>query len=236
MSTAIATHISPEDFEADPRAICVFCASNPGIKNEYREAAESLGEALAQTSHPLVYGGGDRGLMGVLSAQVISSGGNVTGVLPRAMVVAGGEGTGKVENTHAVDLPPDTHQFKHIVVTSMHERKTLMAKIAGGGFMALPGGFGTFEEVLEMITWSQIGIHQKPMVLLNVLGFWEPLRDLIDNAVKEEFIQRKNRALVIFVDPPVSGGETFNWGQAAVEALENWETPSDAGLFSWKET
>ncbi|KAG8872703.1 hypothetical protein FRB97_007418 [Tulasnella sp. 331] len=234
MSTT--THISPEGFEADPRAICVFCASSPGLRSEYREAAESLGQALARTSHPLVYGGGDRGLMGMLSAQVLTSGGNITGILPRAMVAAGGEGSGKVENPRTVDLPPDTQKLKHIVVSSMHERKTLMAKIAGGGFIALPGGFGTFEEVLEMITWSQLGIHQKPMVLLNVNGFWEPLRSLINNAIQEGFIHQKNNRLVIFVDPPTSNRESFDWGQSAVDALEGWKSPVDTGLFTWKET
>lgn len=123
----------------------------------------ALGKALSKTSHPLIYGGGDKGIMGILSDQVISSGGQVVGIVPSAMVAAGGEGSGPVENSKTLNLAPDTDKFRHIVVGSMHERKTLMAKIAGAGFMALPGGFGTFEEVLEMVTWSQLGIHQKRM-------------------------------------------------------------------------
>lgn len=192
--------------------------------------------------------------MGILSNQVVASGGTVIGVVPSAMVAAGGEGSGPIENlnTRVLNLAPDTTQFRHIVVGSMHERKTLMAKFAGAGFMALPGGFGTFEEVLEMVTWSQLGIHQKrngiicwnfnqdadvlflAMILINVKSFWEPLRTLINNSIQEGFIQENKRDLVIFVDG--SGGDDFDWGQAAVDALEKWEAPSDGGLYTWKAT
>lgn len=238
--------IAPQDASApepDPLAVCVYCASSPGIDPGYRAAAESLGKALAASGRPLVYGGGDRGLMGIVSNTVIQNGGYVTGVLPRAMVTAGGEGRGPVERAKAAGLPPSQKQqvpavnegnHKSIVVESMHERKTIMARIAGGGFIGLPGGFGTFEEVLEAVTWSQLGIHQKPVVLLNINGFWEPLRALIDGAIKEAFIQEKNRTLVTFVQAPSEASSSdFDWGKAAVEALESWKTPSDTGLFVW---
>ncbi|KAG8983465.1 hypothetical protein FRB90_006010 [Tulasnella sp. 427] len=202
-------------------------------------AAESLGKALAASGRPLVYGGGDRGLMGIVSNTVIQHGGSVTGVLPRAMVLAGGEGRGPVERVDDSGQKrqvPAVNEGNHksVVVDSMHERKTIMASLAGGGFVGLPGGFGTFEEVLEAITWSQLGIHQKPVVLVNVNGFYEPLRALIEGAIQDNFIQEKSRSLVTFVGP--TDGQSpanFDWGRAAVEALEAWKVPSEGGLFAW---
>jgi len=213
-----------------PQAICVYCASSPGIDPAYHAASESLGMAMARQSRTLVYGGGDRGLMGALSTAVTTSGGQAIGVLPRAMVLAGGEGRGPVERrVEAVN----SSNMKSIVVDSMHERKTLMAKIAGSGFIGLPGGFGTFEEILEAITWSQLGIHAKPVVLLNVNGFWNPLRDLVDNAIKESFILEKNRSLATFVDKPADASDDFDWGVAALQAIDDWSLPSAGGLFQW---
>lgn len=121
----------------------------------------ALGEALARANRTLVYGGGDRGLMGTLSAAVTAQDGKAIGVLPRAMVLAGGEGRGPVEKPTRQVAARNTGNMRSIVVESMHERKTLMARLAGAGFVGLPGGFGTFEEVLEAVTWSQLGIHMK---------------------------------------------------------------------------
>ncbi|KAG8953989.1 hypothetical protein FRC04_000973 [Tulasnella sp. 424] len=228
--------------EADSLAVCVYCAASPGAQPEYRVAAESLGEALAASGRSLVYGGGNRGLMGIVSNAVIQHGGSVTAVALRAMVLVGGEGHGPVERGNVVGLSSDPvpavneGNHKSIVVESIHQRKILMARLAGGGFVGLPGGFGTFEEVLGAITWNKLGIHKKPVVLLNVNGFYEPLRALIEGAIKETFIQEKNRHLVTFVQPPdgVSAAE-FDWGKAAIEALDAWKMPSDAGPFVWDE-
>jgi len=230
------TVVTTETVPTDPRAICVFCGSSPGHREEYRKAAASLGKALASTKRTLVYGGGDRGLMGIVSDSIIANGGSVVGIVPQAMVLSGGEGEGPVQNPHKVALPADNRQSRTIVVSSMHERKTLMAKIAGGGFVALPGGFGTFEEVLEAITWSQIGIHKKPVVLVNTNHFWNPLRDLIDSAIREGFIKESSRDLAVFLDPPTSGAEDFDWGKATVDSLDGWKSPVDSGLFIWKAT
>ncbi|KAG8892326.1 hypothetical protein FRB99_002801 [Tulasnella sp. 403] len=217
-----------------PRAVCVYCASSPGIQPEYRDAATSLGNALASSSRPLVYGGGNRGLMGIVSSSVLTNGGNAIGVLPRAMVNAGGEGRGKVEGGPKQPLDAvNSANMQSIVVESMHERKTTMARLAGDGFIALPGGFGTFEEVLEAITWSQLGIHQKPVVLLNVNGYWDPLKQLIEKGVGESFIEPKNRSLVTSIDAPSTGSAGFDWGKAALEAIEAWTPPQDGGYFNW---
>ncbi|KAG8968281.1 hypothetical protein FRC03_008147 [Tulasnella sp. 419] len=218
------------------KGVCVYCASSPGVSPKYRDAAISLGKALGISGRPLVYGGGDKGLMGAVSAAVIDAGGTVTGIIPRAMVAAGGEGRGPAEkSTLYCELNEDTDRFQHIIVDNMHERKTEMAKRADSGFIALPGGFGTFEEVLESITWSQIGVHQKPVVLLNVLGFWEPLRGLIDGATKAGFIQEKYRGIVVFVDGPQDPNSEFDWGKAALAALDSWVPPADGGLFQWNQ-
>ncbi|KAG9047603.1 hypothetical protein FS837_001861 [Tulasnella sp. UAMH 9824] len=238
-------------FAADPRAVCVYCASSPGLSPEYRKAAESLGTALASSSRTLIYGGGDRGLMGIVSNTTIEKSGKAVGIIPRSLILAGGEGRGPVERAASQATVEQIEQgarnvkkdvaivnsgnMQTIVVNSMHERKLQMARIAGAGFVALPGGFGTYEEVLEAITWSQIGINQKPVIILNVNGFYEPLRTLIDGAIKEAFIQENGRRLVTFIDPPPGvAAIDFDWGQAAVDAIDSWEGP-ETSLFTWDE-
>jgi uncharacterized protein (TIGR00730 family) len=117
----------------------------------------------------------------------------------------------------------------------MHERKVEMARRAGG-FIALPGGFGTFEELMEVAAWTQLGIHNKPVVLVNVLGFFDPLRMMIRNAVTLGFIKPQNEKLVAFVDcPPDADPTTFDWGAAALSALDDWCSPGP-GMFSWSPT
>ncbi|KAG8953991.1 hypothetical protein FRC04_000975 [Tulasnella sp. 424] len=241
-----ATSISP-----DPRAVCVYCGSSPGISPEYRKSAESLGSALASSSRTIVYGGGDRGLMGIVSNSVIENSGKAIGIIPRSLVLAGGEGRGPVERPSPQTAVEQIQQgartvkkdvsivnsgnMQTVVVNSMHERKLQMARIAGAGFVALPGGFGTYEEVLEAITWSQIGINQKPVIILNVNGFYEPLRTLIDGAIKEAFIQENGRRLVTFIDPPPGvAAIDFDWGKAAVDAIDLWSGP-ETSLFTWDE-
>lgn len=119
--------------------------------------------------------------------------------------------------------------MRETVVGSMHERKTLMAKLCQG-FVALPGGYGSLEEVAEMTTWTQLGIHKKPVVLLNVQGFYEPLRLFVDNAIKAGFISEPNRAFMTFVDKPQDlTDDEFDWGQAALVALRDWTRQGAGG-------
>jgi len=115
-------------------------------------------------------------------------------------------------------------QIETIIVDSMHERKVEMAKRVGA-FVGLPGGFGTFEEILEVITWTQLNIHNKPVILLNVLSFYNPLRELIRNGIREGFIKPQNEQLCVFVDGPADhkDHESFDWGQAAVDAIDTWQ-------------
>ncbi len=168
------------------KRICVFCGSSAGHRPVYREAAESLGRLLAERGVEIVYGAGNIGLMGALADACLEAGGSVIGVIPQALM--GLEVAGR-----AVDHPALTRLE---VVDSMHTRKARMAALADG-FIALPGGFGTFEELCEVLTWGQLGFHAKPVGLLNVAGFFNPLLALFDQAVEEGFLRAQNRAMAL---------------------------------------
>jgi uncharacterized protein (TIGR00730 family) len=163
------------------RRICVFCGSNLGIRPVYRAAAEQLASLLVHHGIELVYGGGNIGLMGALADTMLEGGGTVIGVIPESLMAR------EVGHRGLTELR---------VVNSMHERKALMSDLSDA-FIALPGGFGTFEEFCEVVTWSQLGIHQKPCGLLNVGGYYEPMLRLFDNAVREGFLHPENRQLVL---------------------------------------
>jgi uncharacterized protein (TIGR00730 family) len=163
------------------KRICVFCGSSVGARSAYKGAAEELGELLAGRGIGLVYGGGCIGLMGVVADTVMRKGGEVIGVIPESLMQreVGHRGVSKLH-----------------VVQTMHERKALMADLADA-FIALPGGYGTLEEFCEIVTWSQLGIQQKPCGLLNVEDYWDGLLAMLDHAVGEEFLRRENRELVL---------------------------------------
>lgn len=166
--------------------LCIFCGSSAGRRPEYRAAAAAVGRLLAERGLELVYGGGNVGLMGVVADTCLAAGGGVIGVIPEALV--GREVAGRaVEHAGLTRLE---------VVDSMHTRKARMAELADG-FIALPGGFGTFEELFEILTWAQLGFHQKPIGLLDVAGYYEPLLALCDRAVAEGFLGAGNRELLV---------------------------------------
>lgn len=160
------------------RSICVFCGSAPGARASYSDAARELGTALAERGFTLVYGGGRLGLMGIVADAVIAAGGRAIGVIPRMLI--------ERELAH----PHLTHQH---VVTTMHERKTLMAELSDG-FVGLPGGMGTFDELVEIITWAQLGLHAKPVILANIENYFAPLYGMLDYAVQEQFVTPVSRA------------------------------------------
>ncbi|MFC0168814.1 TIGR00730 family Rossman fold protein [Pseudoduganella danionis] len=162
------------------KAICVYCGANPGHDARYAEAARALGRAMVEQNLALVYGGGNVGLMGVIADEVLKYGGEVTGVIPTALVEREVGHTGL------------TRQF---IVKDMHERKAMMASLADG-FIAMPGGMGTLEELFEMLTWSQLGIHRKPVGLLNVAGFYDQLAGFISHASAQGFIRPEHVALM----------------------------------------
>ena len=161
--------------------LCVFCGSSHGADPIYAEAAKNAGAELARRGIALVYGGGNVGLMGVLADATLAAGGHVIGVIPEALMAR------EVGHRGLPDLR---------IVKTMHERKALMAELSDG-FIALPGGIGTFEEFFEIVTWAQLGLHSKPCALLNVNGFYDPLLRLIDHAIIERFIKPKQRDLVV---------------------------------------
>ncbi|XP_031128173.1 cytokinin riboside 5'-monophosphate phosphoribohydrolase LOG7-like [Ipomoea triloba] len=161
--------------------ICVFCGSSSGKKTTYQEAAIELGKELVEKRIDLVYGGGNVGLMGLVSQAVHDGGRHVIGVIPRCLISREitGETIGEVR-----------------AVSDMHQRKAEMARQADA-FIALPGGYGTLEELLEVITWAQLGIHQKPVGLLNVDGYYNSLLSFIDKAVDEGFISPTARGIIV---------------------------------------
>lgn len=168
------------------QSICVFCGSNPGRDPAYRAAAEQLGRTLAARGIRLIYGAGNIGLMGAVADACLTAGGEVIGVIPEALM--GKEVDGRhVEHRTLTRLE---------VVDSMHTRKARMAELSDG-FIALPGGFGTFEEFCEILTWGQLGFHVKPMGLLNVQAFYDPLLAMFDRAVSDGFLRPQNRAMAL---------------------------------------
>ena len=175
------------------KSICVFCGSNAGNQPIYRSEAEKLGRLLAARGIELVYGGGNIGLMGAVADACLEAGGTVIGVIPQALM--GKEVAGR---------PVDHRTLTRLeVVDSMHTRKARMAELAEG-FIALPGGFGTFEEFCEILTWGQLGFHAKPMGLLNVNGFYDPLLAMLDRAVADGFLRLQNRAMAL-ADSDIEG-------------------------------
>ncbi|WP_026082804.1 LOG family protein [Mastigocladopsis repens] len=166
--------------------VCVFCGSSMGVQPAYKQAAQALGEALTRRKLGLVYGGGNVGLMGTIADATLAAGGEVIGVIPDFLVAQ------EIAHTGLTQL--------HIV-QSMHERKTMMAQLSDA-FVALPGGYGTLEEFCEILTWAQLGLHQKPFALFNVKGYYDPVLKFFDQAVTEEFLRPIHRSLVLEASEP----------------------------------
>jgi len=168
------------------QSVCVYCGSSPGRSPFYLNAAKDLGAEFGQRGIILVYGGSGVGLMGEVARSAIASGGKVIGVITQALVAQ------KVAFAGLSELR---------VVKDMHERKSVMAELSEG-FIALPGGYGTYEEFFEMLTWLQLGIHSKPCGVLNVGGYYDKLLEFLDHAVDEQFIHKPHRDLILASDEP----------------------------------
>lgn len=163
------------------KTVCVYCGSNVGVRDEYAEAARQLARHLAAAGVGIVYGGASKGLMGILADAMLEAGGEVVGVIPEALQAR------EIAHRSLTEL--------HIV-NSMHERKALMAELSNA-FVALPGGFGTLEEIVEMLTWAQLQIHEKPCALLNVAGYFDGLLAYLDHAVAEGFLRPQHRRMLL---------------------------------------
>jgi len=170
------------------KRLCVYCGSNPGRQPVYREAAAALGRELVERNIALVYGGASIGVMGAVADAVLQNGGEVIGVIPQSLA------TREVAHTQLSEL---------IVVTSMHERKAMMAELSDG-FVALPGGWGTFEEIFEILTWAQLGIHAKPCGLLNVANYYDHLALFLQHAMDERFVREEYKPMIIMEQQPAT--------------------------------
>jgi uncharacterized protein (TIGR00730 family) len=166
------------------KAICVFCGASRGVPQAHLDAGSALGTLLAQRTIQLVYGGGDSGLMGAVANAVLTGGGYVTGVFPRSLK--------NLESEH-------TRLSETILVESMHERKRIMFERCDA-IVVLPGGFGTMDEMFEIITWKQLRFHDKPIVILNHQGYWDPLIALMENIIHTGFARAETRQLYTVVD------------------------------------
>ncbi|MCH9807797.1 MAG: TIGR00730 family Rossman fold protein [Alphaproteobacteria bacterium] len=178
--TKINSHKAALKVEGTPgiepaiEAVCVYCGSGPGTKPVYAQSAQVLGESLANSGIRLIYGGGGMGLMGEVARATISGGGKVTGIIPDFL-------------SEREQMLRDVDEL--IVTGDMHERKRLMFE-RSDAFVALPGGIGTLEELVEQLTWSQLGQHQKPIILANIDGFWDPFIELLGHMKSQQFIRK----------------------------------------------
>jgi uncharacterized protein (TIGR00730 family) len=185
--------------------ICVFCGSHSGNNHIYVDAAQEVGRTLARLNIGLVYGGGRVGMMGALADAALLAGGSVIGVMPRSLVDR------EIQHTGLTELH---------TVASMHERKTKMADLSDG-FIALPGGAGTLEEIFEQWTWAQLGIHQKPCGFLNSNGYFDPLRKMIDRMADDEFLNPAYASMLVFDTKP----------SAIIDAFRNYTPPPPKWLM-----
>lgn len=181
------------------KRICVYCGSSPGRRVEYREAAVKLGHELASRGLGLVYGGASVGVMGAVADAVLERGGSVIGVIPHALAT-------KEVAHHGLD--------ELFIVNSMHDRKAKMAELSGG-FIALPGGWGTIEELFEMLTWAQLGFHEKPCGLLNVENYYGSLFTFLEEAIEQQFVKPEHRPMLMMESHPAT----------LLDRFENYRAP-----------
>lgn len=189
--------------------LCVYCGSSPGRNPAFGAAARVLGKAMVGRGMGLVYGGAAVGVMGQIADAVLEAGGEAIGVIPKSLAVK--------EVAH----PSLTRQH---IVNSMHERKAMMAELSDG-FVALPGGWGTFEEIFEVLTWAQLGFHAKPCGLLNVEGYYDHLHAFLENAIDEQFVKPEYRPMVIVESEPEALLDRYAAYQAPV--VRKWITAAE---------
>ena len=192
------------------KSICVYCGSQPGRDPAYRQAAQALGKAMAENGIDLVYGGGTKGIMGAVADAVLSNGGKAIGIIPEFLM-------DKEASRHSLGQLSELH-----VTKDMHERKHMMFE-RSDAFVTLPGGIGTLEEIIEIMTWAQLGRHTKPMVLANINGFWDPLNALIGHMSGEGFIHTAHLVRPLIIDKAeeivpaiLSHGKSTSEGDSAV--------------------
>ncbi|ORX95078.1 hypothetical protein K493DRAFT_315171 [Basidiobolus meristosporus CBS 931.73] len=189
------------------RSICVFCSSSKNVKPEYMQQARELGNEFLKNGFDLIYGGGTVGIMGEIARTIQSGGGKVTGIIPTPLIEHSGECIGE-----------------SIEVSDMHTRKSLMHSKCDA-FVAMPGGYGTMEELLEMITWSQLSIHTKPVIIFNVNGFYDLFLQWLDLSVEENFITAGNRQIVV----------ACNTAEEVIQMIQSYKVPETTYQLTWKQ-
>ncbi|OHE95403.1 hypothetical protein CORC01_09275 [Colletotrichum orchidophilum] len=210
--------------------ICVYCGASPGFKPQHMEAARELARIMAENNIDLVYGGGTVGLMGEVAKSLVALAGpdSVHGIIPEALVKYERDGTYGTINKDNMYVPDETVYGRTTVVKDMHTRKQMMAKevFAGGpgsGFVALPGGYGTIEEVLETATWNQLGIHDKGICLLNINGFYDGILEWVNKSVEEGFIKAANADILVTATTP----------EGAITALRDYQVSAATFKLDW---
>lgn len=201
--------------ETKIKRICVYCGSSPGTSEIYAEVARTLGQTMAARGIGLVYGGGGIGLMGAVAQGAVAAGGKVIGIIPHALAT----------KERALDNIVEA-EVEMRVVRTMHERKAMMTKLSDA-FIALPGGLGTFEELFESLTWAQLGIHRKPIGLLNVAGYFDPLLALVDRSIEEGFVIPRYRQLMVVspeIDDLLAKLQTYQPLESIIKWVEMDET------------
>jgi uncharacterized protein (TIGR00730 family) len=191
------------------KRICVYCGSSPGRSSEYRKAARELGHEMASRGLGLVYGGASVGVMGAVADAVLENGGSATGVIPHALAT-------KEVAHHGLD--------QLLVVDSMHERKAKMAELSDG-FVALPGGWGTIEEIFEMLTWAQLGFHEKPCGLLNTASYYDSLFAFLEKAIDQQFVKEEYRPMMMMEEHAASLLDRFETYRAP--KVKKWIGPEE---------
>lgn len=186
------------------KRICVYCGSNSGARPEYLDAATQLGRCLAERSIGVVYGGSDIGLMGAVADSALKNGGEVIGVIPEMFAEL-------VKHDRLSEL--------HVVPT-MHERKKMMFDLSDG-FIALPGGLGTMEEVFEILTWAQLGYHDKPCGMINVCGYFDGIIDFLEHSVRQQFIKKAHKEMILIDDHP----------DALLSQFESYQAPTESKWY-----
>lgn len=226
------------DYSKAPTTICVFCGASPGVSPGYMAAAKELAQIFHENNINLVYGGGTVGLMGEVARTLVKLSGpqSVHGIIPAPLVKyeQGPDSTAAAEHADSGSspakggLPSEAIYGKTTVVEDMHTRKQMMAQAVmrggpGSGFIALPGGYGTLEELMEVVTWNQLGIHGRGIVVLNVNGYWDGLLKWVDDSIAAGFVRENNRGIMLAEKTP----------KAAVEALKQYKTPEGRFKLEW---
>ncbi|GMG32032.1 unnamed protein product [Ambrosiozyma monospora] len=227
-------HSKKLDQPTSKKCICIFCGSSSGNNPEYSKQATQLGKLLAEKNYGLIYGGGTTGLMGTVAKSACSNGGYVHGIIPRALVAkersnndstqdetrGQREGDGEQENLEDDEI---LSYGSTTMVNDMHTRKQLMGKKADGGFVAMPGGYGTLEEIMEVISWSRMGLHSKPIVFFNINGLYDKFIQCIEDIIEAGFMSKDS--INIF--------KVANTAEEVIEQLDSYVVPDGRFNLDW---